>query len=262
MDKEAIFKMANILDTALRESKEIERLTRSHPQLSLAEAYSIQNEGISFRLNRGEKVLGFKMGLTSKAKQEQMNLRKPIYGVLTDRMRLEDRELFSIQGLIHPKIEPEIAFFIGKEIRAGVSRDEALAACSGVCAAMEIIDSRYLNFKYFSLEDVVADNCSSAFFVISSEVKSPKGIDLSNLEMTMKINGICAQKGYSNSISSHPGNSLVQLCELLAERGHTLPAGSIVLAGAATQAVQLEPGLEIQLMIEQLGSVHLSTAQL
>ena len=126
---------------------------------------------------------------------------------------------------------------------------------------MEILDSRYLNFKYFSLPDVVADNSSSAFFVLSKDIRKPHELDLGNLEMVMSINGKPVQRAQSSEISSHPAESLVQLCEILASRGLSVPAGSIILAGAATQAVALEPGLEIQLKVQILGSVSLSVAE-
>lgn len=146
---------------------------------------------------------------------------------------------------------------MARELRGRPTADEALAACSGVCAAMEILDSRFLNFKYFSLPDVVADNSSSAYFVLGRTVLPPRSDDWSKLEMVMEVNGQPAQSALSDAISGNPVNSIVQLCELLDERGLALPAGSIVLAGAATQAVQLESGMEIRLKVQKLGEVRL-----
>jgi len=249
--------LAAHLDHAMLGARETDRLTSTHPDLSLEEAYRVQDEGIRLRLSRGEKQIGLKMGLTSEAKRQQMNLKSPVYGVLTDRMRVEEGSVFALKGKIHPKIEPEIAFFIAREIRGVPSLDEALDACSGVCAAMEILDSRYVGFKYFSLPDVVADNSSSAYFVLGRTILDPRAADWSSLEMVMKVNGEKAQSALSNSISGNPVRSIVQLCELLSGRGLTLPAGSIVLAGAATQAVQLAPGMEIALEVQKLGSVTL-----
>jgi len=261
LDKIKIFELAELLDFATLNRQEVKRLTLTQPQLTLREAYLIQDEGISLRVARGEKTLGFKLGLTSEAKRQQMNLNSPIYGILTDRMSLENRKLISLRESIHPKIEPEIAFFIGREIKAPISLEEALDACTGVCAAMEILDSRFVDFKYFSLPDVIADNCSSAFFVLSNTIKKPSEIDVSNLEMTMCINNRPVQKAYSGAISSHPGKSIVQLCDLLGTRGLSVPAGSLVLAGAATQAEPLEPGMEVRLTVEHLGEVSLSVVQ-
>jgi 2-oxo-3-hexenedioate decarboxylase len=257
MDKNEILKTAKTLNEATMEIREIERLTLTFPEMTLDDAYLIQDAGIAIRLARGERQVGFKMGLTSKAKREQMNLTTPIYGVLTDTMRVQEDTAFSLKYSLHAKIEPEIAFLIDKELKGPVSRNQIIEACSGVCSAMEIIDSRFLNFKYFSLPDVVADNCSSSYFVLSSTVKKINDLDLENLEMDMKVNGETVQKASSKEISGNPINSLVQLCEMLHSRGITLPAGSIVLAGAATQAVALTAGTQILLTVENLGSVGL-----
>ena len=250
--------LARHLDQATLEAREVERLTLRHPELSLSDAYRIQDAGALLRTSRGEKQIGLKMGLTSEAKRRQMNLKSPVYGVLTDRMRVDEGSLFALRGKIHPKIEPEIAFLVAREIHGVPSPQEALQACSGVCAAMEILDSRYLNFKYFSLPDVVADNSSSAYFVLGRTILGPHAADWAALEMAMEVNGKPAQSAISSAISGNPVNSLVQLCELLSERGLSLPAGSIVLAGAATQAVQLEAGMTIELKVQKLGSVTLS----
>ena len=261
MNSHELTQLATVLDQATLEVREVERLTLTHPNLTLDEAYQIQDIGISKRFSRGEKQVGFKMGLTSDAKRRQMNLDSPIYGVLTDAMQVQDRGVFSLEKSIHPKIEPEIAFLIGRDVRAPLSREEAIQVCSGVCAAMEILDSRFLNFKYFSLPDVVADNCSSAYFVLSEEVLPISQVDLADLEMVMEANGVVAQKASSSAISGHPLQSLIQLSEMLSARGLILPAGSIVLAGAATQAIPLEPSIEVTLRVQGLGSTSLKVAR-
>ena len=227
------------------------------PNLTLEQAYEIQDEGVQLRTQAGEKIIGLKMGLTSKAKMEQMGLHTPIYGVLTDKMRVKNQGSFSLAGKIHPKIEPEIAFITSRELAGGLSIQEAAESCSGVCAAMEILDSRYVGFNYFSLPDVVADNSSSAFFVLGETIplKGPVLDQLDNLEMTLEVNGKVAQAARSNVILGHPLQSLIHLCEILQSRGRVLPKGSIVLAGAATQAVKLEPGMDVRLRVSHLGTV-------
>jgi 2-oxo-3-hexenedioate decarboxylase len=257
LSRNQIQELAKILDQATLEARELERLTVQFPELSIADAYRIQDEGIQLRVSRGEKLIGLKMGLTSEAKRQQMNLKSPCYGVLTDRMKVEEGSTFPLGKSIHPKIEPEIAFLIKREIRGVPTVKDALDACSGVVPAMEILDSRFVGFKYFSLPDVVADNSSSAHFVIGSKIVDPHSADWSDLKMVMEVNGKPVQEGNSNAISGNPVNSIIQLCELLTERGLTLPAGSIVLAGAATQAVPFERGSEIKLTVQNLGSVSI-----
>jgi 2-oxo-3-hexenedioate decarboxylase len=187
---------------------------------------------------------------------KQMGVDSAIYGVLTQSMALKDESEISLDRRIHPKIEPEIAFITRRELSGIVSIDEALDGCEGVCAAMEIIDSRYLEFK-FELPDVIADNCSSSGFVLGRTLKNPREIDLGNLGMLLEVNGKSVQFGASSAILGHPAASLVELVRMLSLRGRALPAGSIVLAGSATAAIPLEIGMEVKTIIQDLGAVTL-----
>jgi 2-oxo-3-hexenedioate decarboxylase len=250
--------LAQQLDQARLEAREVAPLTRMYAELPLADAYSIQAEGVRLRTARGERVVGMKMGLTSEAKRKQMNLDSPVYGVLTDRMQVPAGGVFRLKGFIHPKIEPEIAFRTSRELRGRITREEALEACECAMAAMEILDSRYLDFKYFSLPDVVADNSSSSMFVLGTTERPPRELDLGKLQMTMEVNGTPVQSALSNAISGDPVLSVVELCELLDARGESLPAGSIVLAGAATAAHMMKAGDEVRLTVAGLGSVTVS----
>ncbi len=245
---------AQSLTEARKQAHSRSQLSRE-VQISRPEAYRIQEIGIEHRIQQGEKVLGYKMGLTSEAKRKQMNLDSPLYGVLTDRMKIENQGNFHLRGTIHPKIEPEVAFLIAKDLRGKLTRDEVLNSCEAVCACLEILDSRYDQFKYFSMEDVIADNSSSSHFVHGPWLKDFSHLDLTNLKMKMKVNGTVAQEGISKDISGDPVMSVIQLCELLAERDRHLPAGSIVLAGAATAAVTLEEGQQVELEVESLPPV-------
>ncbi|XXF77869.1 fumarylacetoacetate hydrolase family protein [Myxococcaceae bacterium GXIMD 01537] len=253
--------LARLLEGARRERRSVPPLTRAHPELGLAQAYDIQAEGLRLRREAGERVVGLKMGLTSEAKRRQMNLDSPVYGVLTDRMRVEAGGVVRLGQGIHPKIEPEIAFRTARELKGHVTRDEVLDACASVFAALEVLDSRYLDFKYFSLPDVVADNSSSSLFVLGTQEHPPRAFDLTRLEMVMEVNGQRAQAARSDAISGDPVLSVVQLCELLARRGEVLPAGSVVLAGAATVAHMLQPGDRVKLIVDHLGTVEVSAAE-
>src|SRR5262249_61475813 len=151
--------LARTLDEALTQRREIQPLTKTHGEFDLATAYDVQARGIELRKARGEKIVGYKMGLTSEAKRKQMSLGAPIYGVLTDAMRAVD-EVRAGDG-VHPKIEPEIAFVTARPLHGRITREQAHAALQSVAPALEILDSRFAGFKYFSLTDVVADTCSS-----------------------------------------------------------------------------------------------------
>ena len=258
MKNDHIHRLAEKLDTARRNRAPIGQIS-DEENFSRENAYSIQEEGVALRTGRGEVVIGMKMGLTSEEKRRQMNLDSPLYGVLTDKMQINNEGTLSLAPLIHPKIEPEIAFCTHKDIDRPLSfPQEALNHCHKVFACMEILDSRYKQFRYFSMEDVIADNSSSSHFLIGPERTHFSGLSLDSLKMTMKINGKVVREGNSRTISGDPALSLVQLSQLLSQRKQTLPAGSIVLAGAATAAVDLEPDMRIELEVEGLEKVSLN----
>ena len=253
MKTDEIPEWATALDEARLNARPIAQLS-GRIQFSRSDAYSIQETQLRRRLSGGEAQVGWKMGLTSEAKRKQMNLDSPLYGFLTNRMQVPNGGRFSLQQRIHPKIEPEIGFLITKDLSGSVTAEQVLDACSGVAACLEILDSRYEQFKYFSMEDVIADNSSSSHFIAGSWKEDFRALDLKNLQMKMRVNGEIAQIGVSKDISGDPVISVIQLCELLAERGQVLKAQSIVLAGAATAAVELRPGMKVELTVDSLSS--------
>ncbi len=254
MEQKDVLKWSNVVHQARVHAAPVTQLSTQIEGWGRSEAYAIQEKGVEFRIARGERLVGFKMGLTSEAKRKQMNLDSPLYGVLTDQMEVRDE--FSLSGSIHPKIEPEVAFLIEREMPENPNREQVLQAAEAVCACLEILDSRYRHFKYFSMEDVIADNSSSSHFVLGGWVQDFRDFDLRNLPMQMFVNDQLAQEGNSKDISGDPVVSVIQLCQLLAERQRSLPKNCIVLAGAATAAVALEPGMRIRLDVPHFPSVQ------
>lgn len=255
MNNDQITDIASTLHNARIEGSSLKQFSASITDFKRPDAYSIQEKGIEMRIEAGEKVIGLKMGLTSKEKRDQMNLDAPLYGVLTDKMQVLDEGEYKLAGSIHPKIEPEVAFFFKKELKGVVSREEVLEATEGVCAALEILDSRYEGFKYFSMEDVISDNSSSSHFILGPKLESFSDLALEDLSMKMFVNGELAKEGTSRAISSDPVVSIIEQAKLLSERGKSIPAGSFVLAGAATAAVNLEEGMDVVLEVSGLSKV-------
>ncbi len=261
LEASKIESLAKRLTDARLNAAPIEQISNSETEFDQNDAYSIQELGIAHRVESGEKIIGLKMGLTSEAKRKQMNLDSPLYGVLTNKMQCENKGSYSLKNQIHPKIEPEVAFLFNKDLEGIVTREEVLAACEAVCPCMEILDSRYQQFKYFSMEDVISDNSSSSQFILGNWVKEFRSVDLGNLKMEMFVNGELSQSGNSSAISGDPIISIIQQCELLAKRNQKIHAGQFVLAGAATAAVQLMPGMEIELKVESLGNVSIKVEE-
>ena len=191
-----------------------------------------------------------KRGFTSRAKMIQMGLSDMIWGRLTDAMVIEDGSTISKRTYVHPRAEPEIAFLLKKPLGWPVTAAEAYAAVEAVAPAIEIIDSRYKEFR-FSLPDVIADNASSSGFVIGPWCDPRQ--DFSNLGLTLSIDGRVLQVGSTAAILNHPLRSLVAAARLSAAAGEPLQAGWIVMAGGATAAEWVRPGQYVSIESEQLG---------
>lgn len=246
-------KIAERLDLAAHQATAVPQVSLTHP-LNIEEAYAVQSISIARRYIRGEKRLGLKLGFTSKAKMEQMGVHDMIWGRLTSQMYFEHGADLPINDYIHPRAEPEIAFHISKDIDQGLTSENALDYVDGIAVALEIIDSRYQNFK-FSLEDVVADNCSSTGFAIGEWM--PVGTAFQNIGIQLIIDGATVHSGNSNAILGNPLESLVAAARLAKANGEYLIKGDIVLAGAATPAVYLKAGQSVKALADGLGEVRL-----
>ena len=189
----------------------------------------MQAASIERRLKRGEKLVGVKMGLTSRAKMRQVHVDEVVWGRLTDAMRLEEGASLSRRRYVHPRIEPELAFLLKAPLTGEVTAAEAIAAVAGIAPAMEIIDSRYENFK-FALPDVIADNSSSSGFVVGDWSRPDQ--DFSNLGLVMEVNGRPVEIGSTAAILGNPSRSPVAAARLAGAALGRLEAGWIILAAA------------------------------
>ncbi|MDI2099004.1 2-keto-4-pentenoate hydratase [Ruicaihuangia caeni] len=250
------------IDTAARELLAAEterrdrgRLTDEWPELDLDTAYAVQSRLIELRAERGETVIGVKLGLTSEAKQRRMGVDAPLIAVLTDAMVLEPGAKVPLDSLIHPRIEPEIAFVMREELAGpGVTAESALSAVATVHSAFEVIDSRFRDFS-FALPDVVADNASASWFIIGSEGIAPDQIDLVGETVELSVRDDVVDTATGAAIQGHPAEALALAANELGRRGERIPAGAIVLAGAMTDAVPLEPDVPVTAAYSTLGSL-------
>jgi 2-oxo-3-hexenedioate decarboxylase len=239
--------LAQRLDNAARTATATPQLTEP---LSVEDAYAVQTQSMALRYGRGERRIGMKMGLTSRAKIAQMGVKDMIWGRLTDAMLVEDGGKIDFVTFVHPRVEPEIAFLLGAPLGETVTPMAARAALAGVAPALEIIDSRYENFR-FSLTDVIADNSSSSAFVTGAW--ADPAIDLANLGMILEIDGVARQIGSTAAILGNPIRSLTAAARLAARAGEPLRAGDVIMAGGATAAEALAPGQHVRLEVQKLG---------
>ncbi|WP_329142594.1 4-oxalocrotonate decarboxylase [Streptomyces sp. NBC_01456] len=233
-------------------------LTDEWPELDLATAYAVQDEALRRRLERGEKLVGVKLGLTSRAKQERMGIATPLTAWLTDAMLLPTGSPVPKDGLIHPRAEPEIVFVMKDRLAGpGVTAATALAAVGSVHGGIELIDSRYRGFR-FTLPDVVADNCSSGRFVTGPVAQPPEKIDLTMEACLVEVDGQVTDSATGAAVLGHPAEALALAANDLARRGVAIEPGWLVLTGGMTDAVPVPPGTTIAVHFTHLGSLHLT----
>jgi 2-oxo-3-hexenedioate decarboxylase len=230
-------------------------LTDEWHDLDLRMAYAIQDETLCRRIERGEHVVGVKLGLTSRAKQERMGISSPLVAWLTDAMTLPAGAPVPGGSLIHPRAEPELVFVMKETLRGpGVTAPRAMSAVGLVFAGIEIIDSRYRDFR-FTLPDVVADNASSARYLTGSIGLAPEQLDLALEACLVEVDGVVVDSATGAAVQGHPAEALALAANTLAERGLAIEAGWIVLTGGMTDAVPVDPGTTVRVHFSHLGSL-------
>jgi len=232
-------------------------LTADTPELDLSTAYDVQDAGVAVLTSAGEQVVGYKLGLTSRAKQAQMNVAEPLFGVLTDAMQLDVGEPLPTGRHIQPRVEPEIAFVMGADLEgAHVGTAQVLGATRAVLPAIDVLDSRFAGYA-FTLPDVVADNASAARFTLGGRLTDPAGLDLRLVGCVLERNGELVATAAGGAALGHPAAAVAWLVRALARSGRGLRAGQVVLSGALTEAVAVGPGDSVVARYDRLGSVEL-----
>jgi 2-oxo-3-hexenedioate decarboxylase len=246
-------RLAARLEAAAAERQAIPMLSASEPGLDIAAAYAVQRAGIDRRVAAGERTVGYKLGLVSRAKQEAMGVHEPLRGWLTDGMLHAEEEPLELSTLIHARVEPELAFLLGADVEAATaSVPTVLAATASVFPALEVLDSRYEDFR-FTLSDVIADNASAARVVLGGRPLSPERLDLQLEGMALALGGEVVHTAAGAAIAGHPAAAVAWL----ARAAGGLPAGSVVLSGGLCAPVELAPGSVVCARYTNLGSVRL-----
>ena len=249
-----IGKWAEYLVEAEVRREAVAPITDADPTLTVEDAYRIQDELLVRRIATGERLVGAKLGLTSRAKQASMGVYEPIYAWLTDRMVVPLEAPLPVGELIHPRAEPEIVFVLGRQLAGpGVTAQAVLDATAAVCCGLEVIDSRYADFR-FTLPDVVADNASAARFTVGSR-RVAADFDLRLEGCLLEVDGELVATATGAAVLGHPAEAVALLANALALRGKQLEAGWIVLAGGLTDAVPLVPGRHVDASFTRLGHV-------
>lgn len=249
---------------ALREAeltrRPIEPLTSTVPSLTVAESYAIQELNTRRRLAEGRILRGRKIGLTSRAMQTMLGVDEPDFGALLDDMFVEDGAAIPAGTLIKPKAEGEIAFVLGRDlVGPGVTTVEALRSIEAAVAAIEIIDSRIVDWQ-LTIADTVADNASSARVVLGPRLVPIRELDLRLIGMGIWHNGDLAESGAGVAALGNPARCVAWLANTLGEFGEGLHAGDVIMSGALHRAFDVGPGDSVRAEFDRLGSVSVRFA--
>jgi 2-oxopent-4-enoate/cis-2-oxohex-4-enoate hydratase len=254
MDTDLIHRLGDELYTALRNRAVVEPLTNRHGEITIEDAYHIQQRMIARRQQDGERIIGKKIGVTSRAVMNMLGVYQPDFGYLLDAMIVNEGEAIDSATLIQPKAEGEIAFLLKRDLMGpGVGNADVLAATECVMPCFEIVDSRIRDWK-IKIQDTVADNASCGVFVLGDRAVDPRRIDLSTCGMVLEKNGEIIATGAGAAALGSPVNAVAWLANTLGRLGIDLKAGEIVLSGALAAMFPAVKGDSFRVSIGGLGN--------
>lgn len=247
---------ARALYDARRTRRAIAPFTDDDPTLGMADGYAVQSELVGLILADGDRVVGYKAGLTSKPMQTMLGVDQPDYGPVLESTVYRDGDEVSVSRFIQPKIEAEIVLTLGEELRGpGVTVEDARRAVRGAAAAMEIVDSRFENWR-IKLADTVADMASNGAVAISRHVVPIDEMDVRLIGMVLTRNGALVDTGAGAAALGNPLAVVAWLANTLASDGIVLEPGHVVMTGALHAAVPMQPGEEYLAEFDRLGPVR------
>jgi 2-oxopent-4-enoate/cis-2-oxohex-4-enoate hydratase len=254
MQASLIEQLGTELYQALVDAKTVRPLTERHPEITIEDAYLIQQQLMKLRLRAGEHVIGKKIGVTSKAVMNMLGVYQPDFGYLTDGMVYNEGQAIPMSRLIQPKAEGEIAFILKKTLKGpGISSADVLAATEGVMACFEIVDSRIQDWK-IKIQDTVADNASCGVFVLGDRLVDPRDVDLNTCGMVLEKNGDIVATGAGAAALGAPANAVAWLANTLGRLGIALEAGEVVMSGSLAIMVPVTAGDNLRVTIGGIGS--------
>ena len=249
----SIDSLGDELYTALRTQQVVEPLSNRHPDITIEQAYAIQQRMLLRRQQDGERIVGKKIGVTSAAVMNMLGVHQPDFGWLTDAMIVNQGESIDISTLIQPKAEGEIAFLLKRDLMGpGVGVADVLAATECVMPCFEIVDSRIRDWK-IKIQDTVADNASCGVFVLGDRLVDPREVDLTTCGMVLEKNGEIVATGAGAAAMGHPANAVAWLANTLGAHGIALEAGEVVLSGSLGIMVPVKAGDNLRVTMGGIG---------
>jgi 2-oxopent-4-enoate/cis-2-oxohex-4-enoate hydratase len=246
-------KYSDELYAALRGATTVPPLMARDATLTINDAYAISLRSLALRLEDGERVVGKKIGATSKVVQDMLDVDQPDFGFLTDRMLTSEVADMKAHGLIQPRAEAEIGFILKKSLNGpGVTEADVLDATESIAPCFEIVDSRIDNWK-IGIVDTVADNASCGIFILGEARVDPRGLDLPALKVTVRKNGVFLSEGRGAAVQGSPLTAVAWLANTLGRYGVSLDAGDVILSGSLVPLEPARAGDVFEMELEGVG---------
>ena len=254
MNPSIIQELGNRLYEALATRTVIAPLTDQYPDMTIEDAYQVQQQMLSKRLAAGEQIVGKKVGVTSSAVMNMLGVFQPDFGYLLNGMIYNDGEIIPANTLIQPKAEGEIAFLLKRDLKGpGITVADVLAATEGVMTCFEIVDSRIRDWK-IKIQDTVADNASCGVFVLGESLVNPTKVDLNTCGMVLEKNGEIVATGSGAAALGAPANAVAWLANTLGRLDIPLKAGEVILSGSLASLIPVTSGDSLKVTIGGIGS--------
>ncbi|GEN33259.1 MULTISPECIES: 2-keto-4-pentenoate hydratase [Aneurinibacillus] len=242
---------------AERNNQPISPLTETYSGFTVEDAYAVQQQVKAWKVEAGARLIGRKIGLTSKAMQNALGVPEPDFGSLYDNMLLPEGTTIPFEQFLQPKVEAELAFIMKEDLQGpGVHFQDVIRATSFIVPAFEIIDSRVRDWK-IKIQDTIADNASSGALVLGSRGVFVDELNLRLVGLVLESNGQVVDTAAGAAVLGHPAAAVAWLCNKLAEFGEGLQAGDIVLSGSFTKAYEVKPGSVFSAHFDQIGTVQI-----
>ena len=264
MTREHILAEAQRLDQAERNRQQVEATTMTFPDMTIDDAYEIQKTWMELKQLTGRKVVGHKIGLTSRAMQKNMGIDEPDFGCLLDDMVFEEGSTITASDFLDPKIEVELAFVLKKELKGdNLTIEDVLAATDYVIPALELIAARSYRTHpktgyRRTVKDTISDNAANAGIILGGRRVKPDELDLRWVGAMMSRNGVIEESGVSGAVLNHPANGVAWLAKKYTAHNVTLEPGQIILAGSFTRPVNVRAGDEFLVEYGKMGSISCS----
>ena len=260
LDQTIIDALANELDEAERSKVQVPFFSSRYPDMTMTDSYAVQRKWMELKFQQGRKPLGRKIGLTSRAMQQAVNINEPDYGLLLDNMLFKDGQDIPFDRFIEPRVEVELAFILSRPLKGPVTLFDVLRATEYIIPAIEIIDARIIRQDPQSgatrtVIDTISDNAANAGIVLGGRPVKPDAVDLRWVGAIMHRNGVIERTGLAAAVLNHPANGIVWLANRISKHDEVLEPGEIILAGSFTSPEFARRGDSFHVDFGSLGSI-------